>query len=456
LFPMKKQDYVMLAVLAALAAFVWLRDLRWWDEAGDSLPILAALPIFFFLRRPWRWREEAWRLATAPAITAAILFPLGIAVDSGLVLAVAWTVLLWSWISARTVELPGQHTRQLLVLPLLAFPWILTDMERLAWWFRLSGASASADVLSFAGFHVVREGTYLWANDFAVSVEPACSGVNGLQSMLVAGAAIAYVKLKGSSLFWWNLPVLAGAAWLANLLRILTATSCGALMTPEAAERWVDPVHSFAGWLALCAGFIVCYFLFSVQERALAEHRAGRRSWFAGKPWLELTLLAYAGWCASGLVATWIWTPFDRLGWLAFAVWLLPLVAPARDAVGRMPPWTRIGALAVGLGALLAGNVADVNFFYHVGLAAILTSFNRRRGYLLWAMGAVAWLPASGWFASRAGIDPSTFAFIRVFLASVATAWGLGLFSWARRSSGSAQPIPVESALVAGKARHAR
>ena len=452
---MKKPDYLMAAALVLLAAFIWLRDLRWWDEAGDSLPILAALPLFVFLRRPWVWRDEPWRLRRAPSFAAAILFPLGIAFDSGLVLAVAWTALLWSWMSGRLEEQPGQHTRQLLILPLLAFPWILTDLERVAWWFRLSGAASSADVLAFAGFSVVREGTFLWANDFAVSVEPACSGVNGLQSMLVAGAAIAYVKLRGSALFWLNLPVLVGAAWLANLLRILTATACGALMTPDAAARWVDPVHSFAGWLAICAGFIVCYFLFSVQENALAERRAGGGSWWANKPWLELTLLGYACWCASGLVATWIWTPYDRFGWLAFAIWLLPIVWPPGDSARVPRAWMRITLLAGAVAALLAGSVADVNAFYHAGLAAVLASFYRRPGVLIWLAGALSWLPASGWLATRAGIDPAVFAVGRVMIAAAAAAWGLGIFQRSKNESRGAAPVFGPTA-VAGKGTHVR
>lgn len=445
----------MLGALGVLAAFIWLRDLRWYEELGDSLPILAALPVFIALGWPWRLHHDNWRIATAPALLAAVLFPLGIAFDSGLVLAVAWTTLLWSWIAGRVVVRPGSHLRKLMLLPLLAFPWLLTDLERLAWWFRLSGAASAGDLLAFAGFTVAREGTFLWANDFAVSVEPACSGVNGLQSMLLAGAALAYVKLKGSALFWWNLPLLVGAAWLANLLRIVTATAAGALMSPEAAARWVDPLHSFAGWLALCVVFLLCYLIFTMQEDAIARGKSGGRSWFVGKPWLELTLLVYACWCARGLVSTWIWTPFDRFAWLAFALWLLPAVWPPRETSSRaMPDWFRHCLLAAGLAALLLGNVADVNFLYHVALAAIVTSFSRRAGYVIWAVGALSWLPASGWVASRFGVDPAVFAAVRVAAGLVTAVWGLGIIY--RKHRETEQPLIFGPKLVPEKARHVR
>lgn len=427
---MKKHDFVALGLLLALAGFIWFRDTRWWDAAGDSLPLLAALPLFIWLRRPWQPRARGWRLHRGWLAAALTLFPLGIAFDSGLVLACGWTALLASWVQGRFVAPEGAATRQLLILPLLAFPWMITDLETIAWWFRLSGAAVTEQLMSLGSFPVVREGTYLSVNGFGVSVEPACSGVNGLQSMLVAGGAIAYWKLRGSALFWWNLPVLVGAAWLANLLRIVTATACGAFLAPETAAKWVDPVHSFAGWLALCLVFLLCCGVFAAQARWLARPRraAGADSPWLRLPWAEITLVAYGAWVTRGLWETWIWTPYDRLGWLAFFLWLLPVLWPGAAAWrGALSLWTRRLVLGAAVGFFLLGAAADINALHHAGLAAVIVSFARRPGYVFWAAGAIAWMPAAGWFGSRLGLDPAQFAVCRVLVAALAAAWGLGV-----------------------------
>lgn len=448
---MKKQDALFLGALGALAAFVWLRDRRWWDDLGDSLPILVALPLFVGLRAPWAFRPAPWRLAPAPAFVAAALFPLGIVVDSGLVLALAWTALLGSWIYARVVESPAAATAKLLVLPVLAFPWLITDLERVAWWFRLSGAASAGAIMEFSGFSVVREGTLLWVNGFAVSVEPACSGVNGLQSILVAGAAVAWFKLRHTSLFWFNLPVLVGAAWGANLLRILAATWAGALLEPAVAARWVGPLHSFAGWLALCAVFVGCYALFTVEERA--ADRGWR--WLAERPWLEMILLASAAWSARGLVPTWVWTPYDRLGWLAFALWLAPVLRrPRAPHPQAMREGLRVSLLAAGLLTALLGRVADINFLHHASLAFLIASTSRRAGFVIWTAGAVAWMPVAGWIGSRLGFEPAAFAGLRVLVAGGAAVWGLG---WLHRPRAQfATSGRTVLALVPGRADHAR
>jgi len=332
-------DRAILGGLGALGVFIWTRDLRWWAAADDTVPILAALPLFYWLGRPWIATRAPLRLAQRPALLAAILFPLGIVADSGLVLAAGWTALLWSWLAGKFEQTPGAFRKKLLVLPLLSFPWLVTDFERVAWWFRLSGAVVTERLLSVFDVPVVREGTLLWCNHLAISIEPACSGVNGLQSMLVVGSALLYLKLSASRLYWWNLPLLAVAAWLAHVFRITTAALCGVFLSPEAAAQWVGPIHAFTGWLGLVGGFAVCYSGFSWQARWIARSRSGQRA-AAGiaVPWMNLALLVYAAFCARGLVASWRWAPYDRLSWLAFLLWLIPLFWPGRGRLALVRP----------------------------------------------------------------------------------------------------------------------
>jgi exosortase/archaeosortase family protein len=449
-----RTDGAMLGALAALAGFIWARDLRWWAASDDTLPILAALPLFYWLGRPWVGKVcAATLLASRPAVLAAVLFPLGIVADSGLILAAGWTALLWSWLAARFEESPGSSRRKLLVLPILSFPWLITDFETVAWWFRLSGAVITEKLLLLFNVPILREGTQLWCNHLAISVEPACSGVNGLQSMLVVGSALLYLKLRASHLFWWNLPLLAGAAWLAHVFRITTAALCGVVLSPEVAVRWVGPIHAFTGWLGLVAGFAVCYGWFSVQADWLAQPHAARRA-RPSLPWANLLLLAGAAFYARGLIASWRWTPYDQLAWLAFLIWLSPLSwagSRPREYFSRRHG----GLLWVACGLFLAGAATDINAIHHAALAVVLAGLYRRdAGWLMWLLGAVAWMPAAGWLGSRFGIEPANFSCCRLALA---TATAVGGFAWRRRRvrANSAKYPPRVPALLQGKPSHA-
>lgn len=418
---MTRHDLPILGILAVLGMFIWTRDLRWTSAPADALPILAALPVFWWLRRPWQ-RKLGVRAPLQPglALVAAILFLAGVAFDSGMLLAAGWTTVLWSWVTAVFGEPTGGPTRRLLALPLLAFPWLVTEFERIAWWFRLSGAAATERVLTWFNVPVEREGTLLWCNGLGVSVEAACSGVNGLQSILVLGTAVAFLKLGRLPGYWWHLPVLVAAAWLANFLRILSAGLCGAWLEPETAVAWVGPVHDFAGWFSLCVVFVLCHAVFSAAARPLA-----RGATPVARRWpIELLVLAYAFFCCRELVLTWRWTPYDQFGWLAFALWLVPVWWHARRGTAERPQVR----LAVGAVVLLTiGAAADINAIRHVALAVAVAVFHPSAGRWVWLAAAGAWMPVAGWVASRLGLAPGEFAVARVILAAMAAGWSLAV-----------------------------
>jgi hypothetical protein len=75
------------------------------------------------------------------------------------------------------------------------------------------------------------------------------------------------------------------------------------------------------------------------------------------------------------------------------------------------------------------GDVGALNACKYAGLALVLIGFAPRRGRLLWALTALAWMPALGWLASRFGIDPVTTAIGRniIALAGAAWAWWAGV-----------------------------
>jgi exosortase/archaeosortase family protein len=428
---MRRIDVFLLASLAAFAAFIWARDLRWATAPADTLPILIGLPLTIWLGAPWRLAAGERMFSAGAGLLAAGLFAAGIGFDSTLALAASWTAVLWTWMSARLADGGRRERRSLLVLPLMSFPWVVTDLERVSWWFRLSGAAASAAALRLAGFDVEHYGTGLVVNGFSASVEPACSGMNGLQALLVAGTALAYLRLKHTPLFWWNLPLLAALAWVANFSRVALASAGGALAGPDSARRWIGPSHEIAGWAILALSFAGVAVFFNWQARQAA--RGDLRVRLLAGPWAEVLLIAYASYRASGLLVSWSGAPFERLAWLAFVVWIGALAyTAARPVRIRAAKYAWAAAAFVFL-----GDIAQVNAAYQAGLALAVVSLAPPRGRLLWAAGAVSWTSGLGWIASRLPGGPLVLPAVRLAVAAVATGWTI----WRQREPISIEPI---------------
>ncbi len=259
-----KQDWLVIVGLGLLAVFIWLRNTDWMTSADDTLPILVALPVFYWLGRPWSLLDQvAGELPVKGILLAVGLLLLGILSNLTLLLAVAWTYLFWLWLKRRTSVPHHASTYKLLVLPLLSFPWVTLDLQTLGWYFRLSGAFITAKVFQLIGLDVHYEGTNLLVNGLPISVEAACAGLNTLQSMLIAGSVIAYIILGETNRYWWNLPVLFAMAWLANTVRILMLSSVGLLFGPQVA---MGTFHTVGGWSILMLMFLGCWLIFQLQE----------------------------------------------------------------------------------------------------------------------------------------------------------------------------------------------
>lgn len=262
---MKRSDLSFLVFLGLFGVHIWLRDPGWQSRAQDTWPILAGIPLFVWFRRPWVFADAPERCFSARGVLwPSVLYWFGLLTNLTSVLALAWTLWLRNWLIARTDS--SQHksyTAKLLLLPFFSLPWLSTDLNPLGWAFRLSGAAVVEHLFSALRYEVVREGTFLWVQGKLMSIEAACSGLNGLQSMLIAGTTLAYLKLKDSRFFWWNVPVLFGAAWLANTLRIF---GLAFLTVDGRLDSQNDLVHGFAGWASLCLTFGLCWFIFTLQE----------------------------------------------------------------------------------------------------------------------------------------------------------------------------------------------
>jgi exosortase/archaeosortase family protein len=260
---LSRRDWAIGGALLLLALFIWLRDLYWINSSSDTLPILVALPLFIWLGSPWTFRPDPLPLSIRSLIGGSLLLFFGAALNSALALAIGWTYLLWTWLKASLEPAQLPTIKKLLILPLLAFPWIILDVDRLGWWFRLSGAWTAAHFFSLLGFDVTLEGTQLLIEKLPISVEAACAGLNTLQAMLIAGSVVAFFILGDTPFYWWNIPLLIAAAWLTNTIRVILLSWVALKVSPEFA---LGPFHEWGGWAIILLMFGLCWLLFSLQK----------------------------------------------------------------------------------------------------------------------------------------------------------------------------------------------
>ncbi len=268
---MTPKDWSWLGFLVLGGLGIWLRDLRWTAEASDVLPALAGFPLMAWLGSPWHWQRGPFRLDPPALAVAAIAVVLGSALHLTLLLAVAWTAALWAWLQPRLAPEDIPRIARLLILPLAGFPWIALDLQPLGWWFRLTGAHASEILFSGLGFEVTREGTSLLVQGMPVEVSAACAGMNALQSVLIAGAFLAYVLLGKTKAYHWNLLLLLPLAWCANTARIVTITAAAMTWGRDFA---MGMFHTWGGLLVLILMFMACWIAFQWQANVLANRLA--------------------------------------------------------------------------------------------------------------------------------------------------------------------------------------
>lgn len=264
---MKERDRLWVVGLIAGAAYIWLRDQRWMAEADDVVPALAALPLAIWLGQPWRFETDARpvpRRLIAGAIAAAFA---GVALQVTLLLAAAWTALLWGWLASRLPAEARARTARLLVLPFNAFPWVTLDLQPVGWWFRLSGAQTAEALYGALGFPVTRDGTHMVIQGVPISVDASCAGLHAFQSMLIAGALLAFVLLGTARAYWWDIALLPVLAWCANTLRIVTITAAAVTWGQEFA---MGLFHTWGGLFVIAIMFAASGLIFQCQARRIA------------------------------------------------------------------------------------------------------------------------------------------------------------------------------------------
>jgi exosortase len=108
---------------------------------------------------------------------------------------------------------------------------------------------------------VHRDGTMLLVQGLPLSVEPACAGLNVLQSLLIVGGVLICARIPGGWRFWLALCALIPLAWIANTSRIFMLGCAGLLVGPDFARGWF---HEWGGWLVLCLMFCMCVKAFNL------------------------------------------------------------------------------------------------------------------------------------------------------------------------------------------------
>ena len=254
---MKAKPLAALLALGSLAVFIWIRGTIGMEGVSDTLPLLAVFPLYAWLTMPWTWLAAPPARLPRTAFAGIALLLAGILADSTLILSVAWVAFFDAFQFTFLEKVP----RRFLILPFLGFPWITQNLDSIGWFFRYSGAGAVQFLFTILGLNVHREGTLLFIQGLPLSIEPACAGLNVLQSMLIVGCLLICTRIRGGWRFWAAVATLAPLAWLANTLRIFMLGSVGVLFGSDFARGWF---HKWGGWLVLCLMFFLCERVFSL------------------------------------------------------------------------------------------------------------------------------------------------------------------------------------------------
>lgn len=267
---MTGRDRGSLALFFGLSLWLWLRDRSWFGSASDTLPILAGLPLFYRLAGPWNLLPESAPLPQPRLFLIALLFLLGLVLEANLLLTLALVALAATYLQTRLSPASLSRARALLPLVLFSYPWLVLDGAPLTWWFRLTGASATATVFSLLGLTVERAGVHLTIQGLDVSVDPACAGLNVLQAALLAGFAVAAYNDRVRSLTQ-ALPTLLGLfalAWVANAARIVLLCVIALTFGVELAR---GPLHAGGGLVVLLLMFALTLKLFARRQGSQKE-----------------------------------------------------------------------------------------------------------------------------------------------------------------------------------------
>lgn len=398
-----KSKYSFILLLLLYGGFIWLRDTRWIWPLDNSLPLLAALLLFYYFGRPWQLVLREDISFTKHGVIAATTFVIGIVSNTTTLLVISWLVVLYCWLENNLTKEQFTEIKPLMIFPALAFPWIILDFSVLGWIFRFSGAVIVEKVCYSIGLQVLREGTTLLVEGVPLAVTSACSGLNTLQAMFIAGYSLLYVVVGKEMKVIPNFIGFLFISWIANTIRIFVICFCALSFGAEFA---MSAFHTWGGSLVLVLMFLLTFVYIKLQAKYLSSEINYRQI-------LPIFIITLSALLSSDLLVAWSRSPFEQFAWIALLLWICPIFF--RKSEAHMP------ILFLGFFFAIIGWVGDLNFLQHVGLACSVGSLLiSRYSHIIWLVSAIAWMPAFGWIGSHYFFEYVIIA--RIFLVLVGLA----------------------------------
>ena len=243
---------------------VYIKDLGWLHSNPDGYSALLALPLFYYMFKKYIRGIPNYDLSNRIFTLSLMAFGLGFLADSTLLCSLAWsTAFIYSLKTYTT--LPFSHLQKTIPMVSLLFPWCLTDLTTLGWYFRLSAAYIVSTCAKGLDYNVINSGTSLLVNSQSIFITPECSGIKTLQFIFLIGSIGLWYLYKHHSLFYLSLLLLLPLAWLVNTTRVVSIVSVS-LSTENEMIR--NLVHSCSGpLLILLLVFMPLRYLFQCQSK---------------------------------------------------------------------------------------------------------------------------------------------------------------------------------------------
>lgn len=288
----------------------WLVDENY--QYGWGAPFLF---LYFFYRR---WRRSPAPVAPPPAlrslaimiciVAAALICPLRVVLEANpdwrpLLWILAFAVVLFNLSAIFYVggRVCAKHFVFPVLFPLSAVPWPGHVEIPVTLSLMKVGATVATGILNAFGIATVQHGTVLQTPNGLVGVDEACSGIKGLQAMVLIGLALS--ELSGIQGFRRFRMVAIGwiITFFVNLSRITFLACVGALYGTGALAAWHDPAGTAA---VVISGFTLVWL--GLQPKSVATSAPSRSAF----TWMHVPQAPFAACLAFFLAAevvTWWW-----------------------------------------------------------------------------------------------------------------------------------------------------